>query len=313
MTLKKKMFIYILIIFFNISSIHSLENKILFRVNNEIITSIDLYNEKNYLIALNKDIKRLEENKILEIAKNSLIKEKIITKEILKYTDKLEIEEQYLNNIIEGIYKKQNLYSFEDFVDYLKNNNLSIEYLKKRISIEIIWNDLIVAKFSSKIKIDSDKIKAELTNEENLKSREYFLSEIVFNNPLNSNFDEKIQKIENDIKEKGFKNAVLIHSISNSSTKNSGEIGWVNENSLNFEIRSILRNLNISDHTKPITVPGGFLILRIDDIRIVENNNFNIDKKLEEIVRSKRNEQLNNYSNIYYNKIRKDHQINEKF
>ena len=313
MTLKKKMFIYILIIFFNISSVHSLENKILFRVNNEIITSIDLYNERNYLVAINKDIKRLEESKILEIAKNSLIKEKIITKEILKYTDKLEIEEQFLNNIIEEIYKKQNLYTFEDFVDYLKNNNLSIEYLKKRISIEIIWNDLIVAKFSSKIKIDSDKIKAELTNEENLKSREYFLSEIVFNNPLNSNFDEKIQKIENDIKEKGFKNAVLIHSISNSSTKNSGEIGWVNENSLNFEIRSILRNLNISNHTNPITVPGGFLILRIDDIKIVENKDFNIDKKLEEIVISKRNEQLNNYSNIYYNKIRKENQIDEEF
>jgi len=290
-----------------------LENKILFRVNNEIITSIDLYNERNYLVAINKDIKRLEESKILEIAKNSLIKEKIITKEILKYTDKLEIEEQYLNNIIEGIYKKQNLFTFEDFVDYLKNNNLSIEYLKKRISIEIIWNDLIVAKFSSKIKIDSDKIKAELTNEENLKSREYFLSEIVFNNPLNSNFDEKIQKIENDIKQKGFKNAVLIHSISNSSTKNSGEIGWVNENSLNFEIRSILRNLNISNHTNPITVPGGFLILRIDDIKIVENKDFNIDKKLEEIIISKRNEQLNNYSNIYYNKIKKENQINEEF
>jgi peptidyl-prolyl cis-trans isomerase SurA len=106
---------------------------------------------------------------------------------------------------------------------------------------------------------------------------------------------------------------VLIHSISNSSTKNSGEIGWVNENSLNFEIRSILRNLNISNHTNPITVPGGFLILRIDDIKIVENKDFNIDKKLEEIVRSKRNEQLNNYSNIYYNKIRKENQIDEEF
>ena len=313
MTLKKKIFIYVLIIFFDTSFIHSLENKILFEVNNAIITSIDLYNEKNYLIALNKDIKRLEENKILEIAKNSLIKDKIITNEILKYTDKLEIEEQYLNKIIEEIYRKQNLATFEEFLDYLKYNNVSIEYLKKRISIELIWNDLILAKFSSKIKIDRDKIRDELNNEKYSKSIEYFLSEIVFNNPLNSNFDEKIQKIENDIKEKGFKNAVLIHSISNSSTKNSGEIGWVNENSLNVEIKKILKNLNISDHTNPITVPGGFLILRIDDIRIVENNNFNIDKKLEEIVRSKRNEQLNNYSNIYYNKIRKDHQINEKF
>ena len=307
----RKFFIYLIIIIFNFNFVYSFENKILLKVNNELITTIDIYNETNYLIALNQDLKNLEKNKIFEIAKNSLIKEKIKIKEILKYTNKLTLEEKYLNRYIETIYQNQNLINIDQFINYLNNQDVDIEFLKKKISIEIIWNELIISKFSNKIQINDKKIKDDLIKNFSKKSKEYFLSEIFFNIPLNASIETKTKLIETDIIEKGFKNAVLIHSVSNSSTKNSGEIGWFDENSLNKNIRDSLNNLNIDDHTKPITVPGGFLILKINDIRFVESKNFDLDKELNEIISLRRNEQLNNYSNIYFNKIKKDLQISE--
>ena len=311
MILKNKIFIYFFILFLNFSSIYSFENKILATVDNDIITSIDLLNEANYLIALNQNLANLEKNNVFEIAKKSLIKEKIKIKEILKYTDKLAIDDKYINNFLISIYKKRNFESYDSFIDYLNQSNVSLGYIKNRITVELIWNDLIVAKFSNKILIDVNKIKNNLVLDGSNKSKEYFLSEIIFNIPLSLNLESKLQLIEDDIALKGFENAVLIHSISNSSANNSGEIGWVNENSLNFKIKEIIKNLNINDHTKPITIPGGFLILKINDIRFVENKNFDIDEKLNEIIQIKKNEQLNNYSNIYFNKIQKESKINE--
>ena len=143
-------------------------------------------------------------------------------------------------------------------------------------------------------------------------SKEYFLREIIFDVPFNSNIESKIKEVEKDIFERGFKNSVLIHSNSTSSLKNAGEIGWINENSLNKEIKNILDSLDIGDISKTIIVPGGFLILKIDNIRFVENKEFDINKKLQEAIRIKRSEQLNNYSSIYFNKIKKEFTINEE-
>ena len=311
MCYKKKLFIYFILIFLNFKSVYSYENKILIRVDNELITSVDLFNESNYLKAVNQNLKNLEDNKIFEIAKNSLIKEKIRIKEILKYTDKLMIEDKYLSLFIKSTYENQNFSNLNEFINHLNQFNIDINYLKKKISIEIIWNELIFSKFSNNVKINKDKIKAELQKDISKPIKEYFLSEIKFDIPLNSNLESKIQSIENDIKEKGFKNAILLHSIS-SSTTNNGEIGWINESSLSIEIKEILSNLNIGDYTKPITVPGGFLILKIDDMKLVERKNFDLNKKIDEIINLKTNEQLNNYSNIYFNKIKKEYLINEE-
>ena len=308
---KKKFYTFVIIFFLNFLNLNSFENNILIKIDNEIITSVDILNETNYLIALNKDLKNLEKNKIFEIAKNSLIKEKIKVKEILKYTDKLILEEKFLNDFITKIFKNQNFETLESFKDYLNSYKIPIEYVKNRISIEIIWNDLIISKFSNKIQIDRKKIETELLENTSKTLKEYFLSEIIFNVPSSNSLNEKFQLIAKDIKEKGFKNSALIHSVSNSSSNNGGEIGWFSENSLNSEIKNILNNLNTGDYTKPITVPGGFLILKINDIKFVENKSYDINKKLNEIVNLKRSEQLNNFSNIYFNKIKKEYLINE--
>ena len=290
----------------------SLENKILFTVDNDIITSIDIYNEINYLKALNKNLEKLEKNKIFEIAKNSLINEIIKTKELSKYSDKLVIDDKYLIPFITNIYDGLDIISLEAFKNYLSFFNVDLEIVKKKISLEIIWNDLIFSKFSKNIKIDKDDIRNKLKNDSSRSVKEFLLSEIVFKVPENSDLKTQEIIINNIINEKGFENAALIHSISGTAQKNSGLIGWINENSLNLEIKKKLENLEIGNHTTPILIPGGFLILKINDLRIIENKNFDIDKKVEEIFKTKTTEQLNNYSNIYFEKIKQEYKINVK-
>ena len=78
----------------------ALENKILFKINNEIISTIDLYNETKYLNLLNNNLANLEKKRIYEISKNSLIREKIKEIELLKNYKNLDIDEKYFNQLM---------------------------------------------------------------------------------------------------------------------------------------------------------------------------------------------------------------------
>jgi len=309
MDIKKKFIIFFFLFYAIINNSYCYENKILFKVDNEIITSIDVLKEINYLKALNENLLNIDDKKIYEIAKNSLINSKIKKNEILKYTDNLNVEEKYLNQILKSFYNKQNLNSYEEFKNHLKLFEIEIEDFKKKISIDLIWNDLILAKFIEQVKIDENEIRNEIIQNQSDTINEYLLSELIFDISSINELKTKENLILKDIKEKGFENAVLIHSISNSTAKKGGEIGWVNEESLNKIIRESLINLKIGEITKPIVIPGGFLILKINDIRTIENKNFNLEKRIAEIAQIKKNDQLNNFSNIYFNKIKKEYRI----
>jgi len=86
-------------------------------------------------------------------------------------------------------------------------------------------------------------------------------------------------------------------------------VGWVKENSISKKINNKLKKITKGEFTKPIQVPGGFLILYINDVRSVENEN--MEKQLNLIIREKTNNQLNQFSNIFFNKIKKNTEINE--
>ena len=179
--------------------------------------------------------------------------------------------------------------------------------LKKKIEIEILWNQLIVSKFSKEIKLDEKKIRDEILK--NNIQKEFLLSEIVFNLEDNQKLEEKLLRIKKDIERSNFSNAALIHSISNSSN-NGGNLGWIKFNSLNKKIKDKIKNTFIGNYTKPIVIPGGFLILKIEDQRetdVIEN----IDKEIEIIKKEIANKQLNQFSNMYFNKIKKEIQFNE--
>ena len=103
------------------------------------------------------------------------------------------------------------------------------------MTIEALWNQIIISKFKSKINIEKEKIKDEIIKS-NDKILSFDLSEIIFNINKNQILDKKFKDIKNDIKSHGFENAATMHSISDSA-KIGGDIGWINENSLNKNIK----------------------------------------------------------------------------
>ena len=300
---------YLSILILIISNSFAIEIKIVLKIDNEIITNLDIKKEGRYLSSLNTNFSNLTSDQIYEISKNSLVREKIKEKYISKFFEQNVIEEKILNNYIMNLFNKLNLKSIEEFENYLNKNNLNLNYVKNKINIELMWNRLIYYKYKSKLKIDEDEIKKELSNTKIIQSKKFFLQEIPFEIKEKEKISEKYQKIKNEIFNSSFGKAALLYSLSDTST-NNGNIGWINQSSLNQNILKKINVLNVGDISDPITVPGGFLILKIKEVEI-ERKNIDIEKELQKIIKSKTNQQLNQYSLIFYNKIKKDILINE--
>ena len=297
----------ILTFFFNLN-VYSLENKILLKIDNEIITSVDIFLEVQYLTAINKNIVKLKNEKIFEVAKNSLIRRKVKEKEIKKYSDNFEINPSYVDKVINTNASNLGFNSLKEFKSHLNSFGLNTENLKSRILNEILWNELVVNKYGSKLVINEKKIKNQIETS-NKESKSYLLSEIIFDLPRGSKIEEKYKSIQQEISKNGFENASLIYSISDTSST-GGKLGWIKEVSLNSLIKDKISNTNKGQYTKPIQIPGGFLILKVNDIKV---NIEKLDKvkELEKRVREEKNQQLNQYSLIYFNKVKKDTKINE--
>ena len=297
----------VFIIFFCFNNLYAKKNKILFKIDNEIITSVDLLEEIKYLTSLNVELENSKKEVVYEIAKNSLIKNKIKELEISNKLENYQIDQNILNNILLDQFRKLNISTNLELKNYFKKNNIDIEHIKNRIKIEILWNEFIFAKFSNKIKIDKNKIKQELQNKKY--ENEFLLSEILFNVSENENLENKFGQIKKKIESEGFSKAALTYSVS-SSSDNAGDLGWIRETALNNKIKNNLKNIQIGKYTQPIVIPGGFLILKIEDIKKVEIE-INLEEAIEKVYKKKVNEQLNQYSTIYYNKVKKNISINE--
>ena len=298
--------IFIYFIFFTNLAL-ALENKILIKVNNEIITTVDLLNEIKYLNSINNNFKDFKKEEIYMISKKSLIREKIKEIELLNYFKEIKIKDEFFDNLINDHIKRLKFSSLAEFKNHLKNNDVKFEVIKKKITVEILWNRLIFNKFSKNVKIDREQIKTELNNS-NIK-KELLLSEILFTVENNENLVDKYKLIVKNINEKNFDKAASIHSISDTS-KSGGKLGWIPMSALNQKIKKELLNINIGDFTKPIVIPGGFLIIKINDARKIKDK-IDIKKEVESIAERKTNEQLNQFSAIYFNKIKKNIKISE--
>jgi len=296
--------IYSILIFNNCNS---LENKILFKVNNEIITSLDILTELEYLKAINKEFVKMKKEKTFEISKNSLVREKIKEIEIKRVVKEIKIEDKILDNLIIDYFKELDIKTILEFERYFVNKKINPNLIRKKISIELLWNQLIFSKYKKNVKIDKKLIKDNLSKNE--KQKEFLISEILFNIEQNENLNTKLNLIEESIKKKSFSQTALIYSISNTANK-GGKLGWVKESILSKKIYNELKNLKNGDHTKPIIVPGGFLVLQLLDVREAIKDS-NIDEEVEKIINEKTNQQLNRYSNIYFNKVSKEIIINE--
>ena len=300
-----------LIFFFNNIGNTSISYFIVIKVNNEIITNFDIKQEYNYLIALNNELKNLDENSIIDLAKNSLIREKIKKNELAKYYE-FDGTNDYLNTILERFYLKLNLNNINEFENYLKNFNLSLEDVKKKIEIEVLWNQMIMQKYDKQIDIDKNKLKKKIIEQKMLNDEKikYELSEIVFQVDTKKKLNEMIDEIKESIASKGFKNTATIYSISDSS-KFGGQIGWVNEEQLSKLILNEVKKLNTGEITDPINIPGGLLILKLENVKS-KKIEINLDEALNNLIKFEKSRQLNQFSAIYFNKIKINSKISEQ-
>ena len=304
-----KLFIYIFfsLIFFIPSN--SIESYISFKVNNEIITNIDLDTEYRYLIALNNDLKNTNKETLLRLSKESIIKEKIKKNEIQKFY-KLGQSDDLLNSVVENYYKKLGMDNLSNFKNYLSENNLDIEVVRNKIEIEMLWNKLVGALYSNQLNVNVELLEEQIKkNYNNEFITEYYLSEIVFQINTENNLSNKVNLIKKDITEQGFKNAANIHSIADSS-KFGGNIGWFDEKQLSPKIIKAINELEIGELSKTLSVPNGFIILRIEDKK---QKKVKMDKKelLKKAILAEKNKQYQQYSIIYYNKIKLNSIISE--
>ncbi len=299
---------FFLILFFQLEA-KSIQNKIIFKINNEIITSIDIEDEKNYLIALNPNLKNLTENEILEISKKSIIQEKIKTIEILKTFEDPTLPKDFLEKLIKNIYSKIGIEELNSFKVYLNSKNINYDDVLKKIEIEALWNELIVSKFSHKVKVNEENLKELLKKNINKETKSYLMSEIFFEISDSNELETKYKEILNTINQKGFSNAALKYSISETS-KIGGKLDWINENSLNIKIKKFLLSKKINEFTEPIPVPGGFLILQINKIKknVIKKD---INQELKKLIQITKNNQFNQFSKIYFNRVKKNLEINE--
>ena len=309
--MNKIKFICTLIILLTLSvKSYSNENiHIVYKVNNQIITNADIEKEYQYLISLNNQIKNLDKVKVLEISKESALKEKIKKIELAKYFD-LETLDLNIDIYLQNFYKNLNINSDTEFKQYLKGNNMSLDYVKTKIQIEILWNQLIYDRYIAQINIDRDEIKKKLDEASNgLNQKIYSLSEILFDKENNSSFEKKLENIGQSISEIGFNNTANIYSISDSS-KFGGKIGWVEEKKLSKKIIQELQSLEAGQYTKPIQTGSSFLILKIEEIKY-EKAMFNEDEELNKMIQFETSKQLDQFSKIFYNKIKINSLIDE--
>ena len=303
----KKIFVYVIIIYFKIiaSSISS-EIKILYKINDSIITNHDILEEINYLVSLNKNLSQLNKKQLSSNAERSLIREIIKRDEIKKfyeinYNEALKSEK--IDIIIKSFRENIGFDSNEKFENYLKSKDINLNDLKKKFIIEQLWNQLIFAKYRNFIKIDSNKIDIELEKliKNNLEIISFNLSEIIFLGKNKDEIEKKTQEIADSIKKIGFKDSAVIHSISESS-KLGGEIGWINENQMPKKIFFAIKDLKIGEFSKPIITSGGIILLKINNKKKVSSQ---IDKKkeMDRLISYERDRILNEYSIIYYKEV----------
>tara|TARA_B100001063_G_C16761030_1_gene555927 strand:+ start:835 stop:1773 length:939 start_codon:yes stop_codon:yes gene_type:complete len=301
----KKILISIILLSNSITALAEIKSiKILLKVEDEIITNYDIFKEANYLKAINKELNDVQDDQILKLAQNSLIKEIVKRNEIEKIYA-VDYENADVEIFINNLMKYLNINNDIEFENYLSSIDIKKSEIKKKLLIEKLWNNLIYDKYIDKVKIDKKILeeKIDLLSDQNYEENIYLLNEIIFLEKDKLSFEKKYNEIIQSIKEYGFKRTAIIHSISETASL-GGEIGWVNERQLSKTILNEIKDLKINDYTNVISTSGGNLILQVSNLkRNKVEKKIDRDVELKKLVNSEKNRQLNEFSFLYYKKI----------
>ena len=283
--------------------------QIKYKIDNEIITNLDILEEKKYLIFLRPNLKNLSKVELSNIAENSLIRE-IIKKKELDRIFKDEENLKFVEEIKKNLFRFKKVNNEDEFKSLLVKNDVSYKTIIQKMKYEAMWNELIFQKYSSFVKVDKSKLKNELKKKLSKNRKyEYNLSEILFEIQNKEFLDKKYKEILEYAKSKGFKNAATKYSISNSSDK-GGEIGWIKETMLSENLNKILGNMKKKEISKIIKYPNGYLIIKINDKKEMKQI-IDTDKELNDMINFEQNRQLNQFSLLFYKKLKQNIIINE--
>ena len=307
MKFKLKLFfnfaIFLLFLFVNIAEA-KISNKIVAYVNEKIITSEDINQEIIYLNIISRDkLKELDKKQQNKIALDALISQKIKEIEISNYSE-LNIDDDGIDFYLNKIFLNNNIDSLDSFQIFLKDRNYTIEKLKKKLSIDLFWNNLILNLYSNQVKIDEKQVKEKLESFKNKKEiEEYLVSEIfLFEEDINK-LNEKKKLVIQEIKNKGFEYAALNYSNSESSN-NAGKLDWMNENEINEKFLYELKKLQIGEISLPISSMRGIFIFKLNNKKKIKNK-IDLESQVKSIVDKEKNRQLNFFSSNHYNKLKK--------
>ena len=291
--MNKSIFFILVINFCFFNSLQAnVNNKIIAKVGNEIITNFELKNKILTNIFLSgKEVNQANIDSLKRVVLNQLIDLKLKKIELNKF--EIQKDKNRINNYLNSI--SQN--NIEDFKIKFKKNNLSFDLFVEEIDTEFRWQKLIYSIYSKKIVINEESVNEEVKEIflNNNIVKEFELSEIVIDLSLNDTSNKKIEDILNQIKSVGFEEVALNYSSSSTSLK-KGYLGWVNEKSLSKEIYQSIQGLKSGEITKPIRQQNSILFLKLLNTRNVKGNNLDKDTIKKKIIEKKRTDLFNLYS-----------------
>ncbi len=300
-----------IIFFFFQNSNAVIKNKVIAKIDNEIISSYELKNKvKTILILSNQELNQKNIDKTKNLALKTLINYKLKKIEVEKYN--ISTNSAAVANHLNNFYLKFNT-DLKGFKKIFEINNIDYDYYLKEIENEFAWQNLVFKLYANKLEINDSDIDRQLNeiikNQKNVNEYELAEIEILIEKDLGS--DQQIKEIESQIAKIGFENTAIKFSSSTSALE-GGNIGWINSNIISKRILDIINEMNIGDVSRPLIQANSITFFKLLNKKSVEIDVTNLDKIRETIINNNKNDMLNLYSNSHLSKIKNNAYINFK-
>ncbi len=287
---------------------NALKNEIIVKIDNSIITTYEIKNKiKTSLILSNQDINQTNIDKNKKRALTYLIDLKLKVNELEKF--KFNIDNVNVNNQLLSLSSN----NIDEFEKKFQEFGINFELFVNEIKIETAWKQLMFNIYKDKVKISQKDIDREVLNyiQNSSDVTEFKISEIEINYDNNSNYQDEVNFIIKEISKNGFEKTAQKFSIS-SSSKDFGNIGWINSESLNPKVNKVLKNLKTGQVSKPIKGLNSFIFFKIVDKRVSKINEINTEEFKKRLVDHKKNELFNLYSRSHLSKLKNNSLIEYK-
>ena len=296
----KKFVIFFFLLNFESLALGVIQNKILIKIENEIISSYELKNKINTLIVLsNKEVNQSNIDRIKKIAVNELINLKMKKIELAKYN--LEIDRNNLNSYLNKISSG----NIQEFKNKFKINNLDYNFYLDEIKTQLTWQKLIFSLYKDKVIIEEKEINDDLEKSLKLNStiKEYNLSEMDILLDNITDLSKKLSEINFQIQNYGFEETAKQFSGSYSASE-GGRLGWLSEKSLSNKILNKVNKLTINEISDPIISGNSLMLIKLNNVRVKQVQNLNTEDLRKSIIKQRKNELFSLYSNSHLSKIK---------